>query len=59
MKPKKNNLDWLMKKAEDCSTRYLEAEEFLMEVLKVPWWKKIFLTERILKFLKSRNKYKF
>ncbi len=55
----KQDLNWLMKKTEACSERYMEAETLLIELCKQPWYKRFFLRRKILTFLMSRSKYKF
>lgn len=55
----KEDLNWLMKKTEECSNRYMEAEHFLVELMTMPWYKRIVLASKISKFLLGRNKYKF
>lgn len=59
MEYNKEDLNWLMKKTEDCSNRYMEAEQFLIEIAKMKWYQKFFLTMKILRFLNSRKKYNF
>ncbi len=53
------DLNWLMNKTALCSERYMEAEIFLIELLQMSWYKRMFCFGKILKFLKSRDKYKF
>lgn len=48
-----------MKKTEDCSERYIEAEQFILEIASMKWYHRFFLLKKILKFLESRNKYNF
>jgi hypothetical protein len=55
----KNDLNWLMKKTEDCSERYMEAEQFILEIASMKWYHRFFLLKKILRFLESRNKYNF
>jgi hypothetical protein len=55
----KSDLNWLMKKTEACSNRYMEAEKFILEITEMSWWKRLFLNRKILKFLNSRSKYGF
>lgn len=53
----KVELEWLMKKYENCSERYIEAEKF---ILNLKWYERIFVSRKILKFLKERTiKYNF
>lgn len=59
MEYNKEDLNWLMQKTEDCSNRYMEAEQFLIEIAKMKWYQKFFLTMKILNFLNSRKKYNF
>ena len=56
----KTDLNWLMKKTEDCSERYMEDENFLLKLLEMNWFKRAFCSfGLILKFMVSREKYKF
>ena len=59
MNNSKTDLNWLMTKTEKYQERYIEAEEFLMELAEMKWYQRIFCFGKILKFLKSRDKYKF
>jgi hypothetical protein len=59
MEYNKTDLNWLMKKVDDCSERYIEAEKFIIEISQMKWHQRIFLMGKILRFLKSRSKYKF
>lgn len=61
MEYNKEDLNWLIKKTEDCSNRYMEAEEFIIfEVLLKNWWQRLFMKKKAIKFLEDRNeKYKF
>ena len=33
----KTDLNWLMKKTEACSERYMEAEKFILEIAEMKW----------------------
>jgi hypothetical protein len=55
----KSDLNWLMNKTEQCSERYMEAEQFIIELATLKWYQRLFMNRRILKFLNSRGKYKF
>lgn len=59
MEYSKSDLNWLMKKTEDCSERYMEAEQFILELASMPWYKRAFSFWKIMKFINSRSKYKF
>ncbi len=37
----------------------LEAEQFIIEIANMKWYQRIFLLNKILKFLRTRSKYKF
>ena len=52
-------MNWLINKCEKCSDRYIEAENFILEIAEMKWYQRIFLNKKILKFLKSREKYGF
>lgn len=49
----KEGLQWLLNKYDNCSDRYIEAERFIMEIAEMPWYKRMFLTNKIIKFLES------
>ena len=56
----KEGLQWLMNKSVQCSDRYMEAETFIMEISNMSFFKRLFLTKKIIKFFESREeKYKF
>ena len=55
----KADLNWLMGKIECTSERYMEAEKMIIEILYMPWWKRLFCGRKLLRFLKSRSKYDF
>lgn len=55
----KTDLNWLIKKTEQCSERYIEAEKFILELAEMKWYQKMFCLNKILKFIESRKKYKF
>ena len=42
----KTDLNWLMKKTEDCSERYMEAEKFILEIAEMKWYQRVFYGER-------------
>ena len=50
------SLEWLMDRSEKCSERYIEAEQFIVNL---KWYEKIFISRKIIKFLKTREKYNF
>lgn len=51
--------DWLMTRYEDTTERYIEAEQFIIELSKMPWYKMIFSYRKIINFLHTRSKYNF
>ena len=55
----KCGMEWLIKKAEDCSERYIESEKFILELAQLKWHQRIFIMGRINRFLRSRKKYNF
>ncbi len=55
----KSDLNWLMKKTEDCSDRYMEAEMFILKMAQMKWYQRVFLIIKILRFMNSRSKYNF
>lgn len=55
----KEDLNWLMKKIDKCSNRYMEAETLLLEIAGMKWYQRIFCVGKILNFIKSRRKYGF
>ena len=56
---KKEKMDWVMTRYEDTNNRYIEAEQFIIELSNMSWYKRLFLNRKILKFLQSRNKFNF
>jgi len=59
MEYSKSDLNWLMSKIECTSERYMEAEKKIIEIIDMPWYKRVFCGRTLLKFLKSRDKYNF
>lgn len=59
MKYTKSDLNWIINKMEQYSERYMEAERFILELAKMKWYQRMFCFNKIIKFLESRNKYKF
>lgn len=53
----KANFNWLMTEYENNTDRYIEAEKFIMELHNMNWLQRLFSSRKILKFLKSREKY--
>lgn len=55
----KTNLDpdWHLNKAKEYMERYVLAEKFIFELMTLPWYKRIFISKIVLKYLKSRKKY--
>ncbi|MDD4970699.1 MAG: hypothetical protein PHT07_14830 [Paludibacter sp.] len=52
-----NNYEWLMIRYERSTERFIEAESFILELSKMNIIEKLFSSFKILKFLKSRDKY--
>lgn len=47
-------MNWLMVKAEKNQKRYIDAENFIINILKMPWYKKIFILNKlIIEFIKT------
>lgn len=44
----KELLEWFMKKCERDQARYIADEQFIMEFIKMPWWKRCFFGRKIL-----------
>lgn len=59
MESSKLDLEWLINRAEESTERYLEDEKFILELASLPWYKKAFSYWKIMKFIKSRQKYNF
>lgn len=59
MDANKEGLKWLLEKTEKCSERYIESEQFIMGILNMKWYQRIFLSKKIITFLKNRSKYNF
>ena len=55
----KADLNWLMNKMECTSERYMEAEKMIIEIINMGWWKRLFCKRKLIRFLKSRDKYNF
>jgi len=55
----KEGLEWLLSKLEKCSDRYIEAENFILEIMEMPWYKRIFIFNKIYQFFETRKKYNF
>ena len=45
----------IAQKYEASSYRYMDAENFLITIMEMPWYKRIFLGKKILKFLKQQS----
>ena len=54
MEKLKDYLGWLTEEVEGSTQRYMEAEDFIVELLNTPWYKRIFIGPKIIDFLKSR-----
>jgi len=59
MEYSKADLNWLMSKMECTSERYMEAEKKIIDIIDMPWYKRLFCGRTLLNFLKSRDKYNF
>jgi hypothetical protein len=59
MEAQKSDLQWLMNKSDNCSTRYMEDEQMLLNIIGMNFFKRLFIRRKILSFLKSRSKYNF
>ena len=55
----KADLSWLMNKIECTSERYMEAEQMILNFARMPWYKRLWCRRKLLKFLKTRDKYNF
>lgn len=55
----KADLSWHISKLEATSERYMEAEKMILEVIGMPWYKRLFCGRKLLRFLESRSKYNF
>ena len=38
----KTDLNWLMKRTEDCSERYMEVEKLILEIAEMKWYLQFF-----------------
>tara|TARA_R110000868_G_C10920160_1_gene765603 strand:+ start:29 stop:271 length:243 start_codon:yes stop_codon:yes gene_type:complete len=54
---KNKSLSWLLSKYENASDRYMEAEDFILQIAEMKWYQRIFCLHKILIFLDSRSKY--
>lgn len=59
MEVQKSDLKWLMDKVDSCSQRYVESENFMLDVLSMNFFQRLFIRRKALKFLKERKKYNF
>lgn len=57
MKTEKADIDWLISQWELSTDRYIEAENIILEVINMPWYRKIFCGKKLLSFLKKANKF--
>jgi hypothetical protein len=56
----KEDFKWLLNKYEQCNNRYNEAEDFIMSILDMKWYQRIFLSNKVFKFMKGIcKKYDF
>jgi len=53
MEVQKSDLEWLLKKTEKCSQRYMEAEKFILELLEMRWYRRIFCFKKTIKVFKK------
>lgn len=54
------NLEWIFNMYKDCSNRYIEAESKLLEIMELPFYKRIFCKKIIFEYLcETYKKYKF
>lgn len=52
----KEKFGWLVSRYEYSAKRYMEAEDLLMEIMNMPWWKRLFKLEKIiLNYIKEKN----
>jgi hypothetical protein len=56
---KNKNLTWLLGKYENASDRYIEAEDFILQIAEMKWYQRMFCFKKIMTFLDSRSKYNF
>jgi hypothetical protein len=56
---KNKKLTWLLSKYENASDRYMEAENFILEIAYMKWYQRIFCFKKIMTFLNSRSKYDY
>lgn len=48
-------VDWLLSKYEMASDRYMEAENFILEIAEMKWYQRAFCLPKIIRFLNSRK----
>ena len=54
------NFNQLLDKYELVNNRYIEAERFLVSLIKINWWKRLFIKRKIIQYIKSTvKKYDF
>jgi hypothetical protein len=59
MEVQKSDLKWLMDKVDSCSQRYVESENFMLDILNMNFFQCLFIRKKALNFLKERKKYNF
>lgn len=43
----KEKFGWLVNRYEYSTKRYVDAEKLLVEIMNMPWWKRLFKLEKI------------
>ena len=48
MEELKNEFEWLIRRNQLLSDRYIDAEKMLIEIMEMPWWRRLFCGKKIL-----------
>lgn len=57
---KNAHLKWVMNRIESTTERYIEAEKMIIEIIDIPWWKRMFCRRKLIRFINNQlEKYNF
>ncbi len=54
-----NNFDKMLTQLELSQKRYIEAEKMIVHIMKLPWYKRIFISKRLIQFLETRPVFEY
>jgi hypothetical protein len=52
----KQDSAWLLNKYELCLNRYMKAENFICDIIDMPWYKLLFIRKKALRFIENTLK---